>query len=213
MILFVPFVIFVIVFILFFAMIGVRRTTPMALTKITNNLFLELESLACATFADMDRDPRANIYFLGGGTESVTGESAALLYELLEKNHPNGNRVPVADNSGTPPSPAGEIVLQTTPFPWAARTKAWYHRLDETGRGMFLAFINAKGSCSLRTFDADKGIFIKRHYRSGNYQNQFFELLNGATELTVPYQPNLERDCKERLPKEILTYLREQITK
>lgn len=185
----------------------------MALTKITDNLFLELESLACATFADMDKDPKASIYFLGGGAESVTGESATLLYELLEKDHPNGPSVPVANSSGVTPAGPDELKFQTTPFPWAARTKAWYYRVDETGRGMFLAFINAKGSCSLRTFDADKGIFIKRHYRSGNYQDQFADLLNGASELTVPYQPNLERDCKERLPKEILTYLRNQITK
>jgi hypothetical protein len=38
-------------------------------------------------------------------------------------------------------------------------------------------------------------------------------LIEGATELIVDSQPNLERDCKQRLPERLFAYLRKQIEK
>ena len=82
---------------------------------------------------------------------------------------------------------------------------------DENGREYFLAFVNAKGSCSIRAFDWDKGNFLGKHSQRGNYQNQFADLIAGATEVTVSSQPNLEGGWKERLPDHLLAYLRKQI--
>jgi len=80
------------------------------------------------------------------------------------------------------------------------------------GRGYILAFINAKGSCSMQTFSAANGQCIKRQYSQGNYQEKFAAFVNNATELTVPVQPNLERDCKERLPADLLAYFKKQVS-
>jgi hypothetical protein len=57
----------------------------------------------------------------------------------------------------------------------------------------------------------EKGIFLGKHTQPGNYQDQFADLIAGATCVTVSSQPNLERDCKERLPDHLLAYLRKQI--
>ena len=106
----------------------------------------------------------------------------------------------------------GRSFTSTAPaLPFLGRNKAWFHRKDENGREHILAFVNAKGSCSIRTFD-EKGLFLGKHYRSGNYQDQFADLIAGAVELTVNSQPNLERDCKERLPTPLLSYLRKQVS-
>jgi hypothetical protein len=171
----------------------------MTLTKIDDNMFLEMGSLAFARFADMEHEPKGFIHFTGGGVETVTGESASALYSYLNEGD-------------QPDTPADTPAAPLLPV-FGARSKAWFHRVDETGRGLFMAFINAKGSCSMRIFDAEKGIFISRHYKAGSYQDQFAEQIKNATELTVSSQPNLERDCKERLPVQILAYLRKQISK
>jgi hypothetical protein len=196
------FMIFFIAFILFVVIMSLsviqKETNSLTLTKIDDHIFLELESLAYARFADMENEPKAFIHFIGGGAETVTGEGASVLYSHL--------------NDGDQPDTAADTPAAPSPL-FGVRTKAWFHRVDETGRGLFMAFINAKGSCSMRTFDAEKGIFISRRYRAGNYQDQFAELIKNATELTVSSQPNLERDCKERLPAQILAYLRKQISK
>jgi len=91
------------------------------------------------------------------------------------------------------------------------RKKAWYYRKDENSREYILAFVNAKGSCSLRTFEAESGIYKGKRYVAGNYQDNFAELIDGAVELTIYNQPNLERDCKERLPDDVLAHLKTQI--
>jgi hypothetical protein len=63
----------------------------------------------------------------------------------------------------------------------------------------------------MRTFDADTGRFITKTYRAGNYQEQFASIIQDATEVSIDSQPNLERDCKERLPGDHLAYLKEQV--
>ena len=50
-----------------------------------------------------------------------------------------------------------------------------------------------------------------KRYSSGPYQEQFADLIEGATQVTVDSQPNLERDCKQRLPERLFAYLRQQI--
>lgn len=98
-------------------------------------------------------------------------------------------------------------------FPYApSKTeKGWYHWKGKDGRGYFLAFVNAKGSCSIRRFEADGGAFLGRDYKSGDYQASFSEYLKSAVALYVGRQPNLERDCKARLPAIVRSELRQQV--
>src|SRR5947207_4921774 len=45
-------------------------------------------------------------------------------------------------------------------FPTPTKTeKGWYYWKGKNNRGYFLAFVNAKGSCSMRRFEADGGAF------------------------------------------------------
>jgi hypothetical protein len=89
--------------------------------------------------------------------------------------------------------------------------KGWYYWRGKSDSGYFLAFVNAKGSCSMRRFEADGGTFLGREYKSGDYQTSFSEYLKSASALYVTRQPNLERDCKARLPDFVLSELRQQI--
>lgn len=90
--------------------------------------------------------------------------------------------------------------------------RAWYYVSQKNGRGQFLALANAKGSCSLRRFDAQDGKAIpKGSNRSGDYRDRFSAEIKGATPLTVAKQPNLERKCKERLPMLTLQELQRQV--
>jgi hypothetical protein len=89
--------------------------------------------------------------------------------------------------------------------------KAWYYFEGKNGRGYFFAFVNAKGSCSMRRFEADGGAFLGREYESGDYQASFSEYLKFGVPLYLSRQPNLERDCKNRLPSFVLAELRQQV--
>ncbi len=88
--------------------------------------------------------------------------------------------------------------------------KGWYFWEGRNGCGYFLAFVNAKGSCSMRRFEADGGTFLGKEYKSGDFQDSFSDYLKSAVPLYVSRQPNLERDCKNRLPSFILSELRQQ---
>jgi hypothetical protein len=63
----------------------------------------------------------------------------------------------------------------------------------------------------MRTFDADTGRFEGKKYQRGHYQEAFAGTISGATEVTVNPQPNLERDCRERLPDHVLLQLKKQV--
>lgn len=89
--------------------------------------------------------------------------------------------------------------------------KSWYFWKAGNGEEYFLACVNAKGSCSMRRFKADDGTFLGREYKAGDYQKGFSRYLKTAVPVLVTTQPNLERDCKNRLPSFVLTELRQQI--
>ena len=63
----------------------------------------------------------------------------------------------------------------------------------------------------MRTYDAATGFFVGKTYRSGDYQDAFADLVGASVELTIDSQPNLERDCRERLPERVLDHVRPQI--
>jgi antitoxin component of MazEF toxin-antitoxin module len=89
---------------------------------------------------------------------------------------------------------------------------AWFHLPSAEGAGQFLAVANAKGSCSLRRFDALTGTAVtKGPNRPGDYRDSFQKELRHAIQLTVSRQPNLANDCKDRLPPHILQALQKQI--
>lgn len=190
---------------------------------IHEHFFIDPETLSFVRFEDMEENPTAILRFKDGSSETVNGEAASRLQERLSsgpepQKHP-GKKDPPAATAQMPKSldPIGLILdadagldLGDESYP-RRRKKGWFYRKEKDEREHFLAFVNAKGSCSLRTFNAKNGIFRGKVYRSGDYQDNFATLIQGATELTVQNQPNLERDCSERLPENILAELRNQI--
>ena len=195
------------------------------LEQIDVNTFLDVESLIAVQFTSPgDDDAAADLKFSSGGSEVLSGEAARNLYRYLRRGDEPAADAAVSETQTEPPPDSsdteapeqmgtGEFVYEVNAAPVLGRNKAWFFQKDNKGRGFFLAFINAKGSCSVRTFNAETGIFMGKRYRPGNYQDQFADLMQGAIELTVQSQPNLERDCKERLPKKVFEYLRGQLKK
>jgi hypothetical protein len=191
----------------------------MTLIQVDEANFLDLNALAYVRFENTGDDSKALLKFKDGGSENVAGDAARNLYRLLNGN--NGSATaespvqpiesPPSRGEGRQPIRLGNLVIDRPMSQAFGRNKAWFYHKDENGREYFLAFVNAKGSCSIRTFECEKGIFLGKHSQPGNYQDQFSDLIAGATEVTVSSQPNLERDCKERLPDHLLAYLRKQI--
>lgn len=150
-------------------------------------------------------------------SEKFTGKAAQSLYKYL------------SERAGTVESSAGErlatAAMATTPDDAAtlgppdlladqlrSQKKGWYYVEDSKGRGYFIALINAKGSCSMRTFDAETGRFLGKRYKTNaSYQENFLPRLNNPRELSMDQQPNLERDCRHELPQNTLSQLKSQV--
>lgn len=118
-----------------------------------------------------------------------------------------GLDLPVAPNSSDSSSVPGIAGRPVEHF--ADSAKAWFF-INADGREYFAATANAKGSCSLRIFDADTGRFLKKQYGKGDYQEAFRPALSSAKRLRVQLQPNLERDCRLQLPADLLQELKRQ---
>src|SRR5271166_547341 len=168
----------------------------MALARICDDTFIDLDRLSLALFTDLDSNPKALVRFSSGDEYQITGTSASALHSFLNQQPPmepgemlSAPGLGIVADSGTV-----DDQLSPSVFPSFARNKAWFYKADEeTGRRFFMALVNQKGSCSLRMFDAQSGIAIPKQYRTGNYQDQFKKFIRGAAELTVQTQPNLER--------------------
>jgi hypothetical protein len=91
--------------------------------------------------------------------------------------------------------------------------RAWYFSPSGLGKPAFLAFVNAKGNCSMRVFDAEDGSFLGRRYTGGDYREAFREYILEATPVTVTRQPSLENECKQQLPSAVLAQLKRQVLK
>jgi hypothetical protein len=91
--------------------------------------------------------------------------------------------------------------------------KGWYYFIDANKNPTILAFVNQKGNCSMRVFEAAEGAFLGRKYALGDFQDAFKDHINAAQSLHVTNQPNLEKHCKPRLPSVILQELQRQIRK
>jgi hypothetical protein len=88
--------------------------------------------------------------------------------------------------------------------------KAWFYSPSVIERPVFLAFVNAKGNCSMRMFDAMDGSFLGRTYGLGDYREAFRDQLSRSVSVNVSVQPNLETTCKQRLPTTVLAELQAQ---
>lgn len=189
--------------------------------RIQKDFLIDTDSLNFVRFESMDENPTAVLKFKDGSLETVTGEAATLLRARLnDSSDDRGEGRPEQEpHSGDPLHQSRSAVIDSLrprgfSLPVAPqyprRNKAWFYRKDKEGEHI-IAFVNAKGSCSLRTFNVTNGGFGGKHYRSGDYQDNFAELIEGAIELTIRNQPNLERDCSNCLPSHVLEELMAQI--
>jgi antitoxin component of MazEF toxin-antitoxin module len=141
-------------------------------------------------------------------------EKRIQLYELQAGEAPEplkaetGDSNPLVGDPDNLPSVSKPRSFAPAPKP----RKGWYLWKGEGDREHILAFANNKGACSLRPFDAATGVALKKiPNRKGEYQVAFAEYLANSTPLSVTRQPDLDRDCKKRLPELVLAELRQQI--
>jgi Endonuclease NucS len=116
-----------------------------------------------------------------------------------------GSALPIGNTGPSPEWPGDSRVAPTKV------EKGWYYLDAGNGRGYFAAFVNARGSCSMRLFDTQDGAFRKKTYKTGNFQESFSHELASTVRLHLSRQPNLERDCRVGLPETVLAELRAQI--
>ena len=96
--------------------------------------------------------------------------------------------------------------------PVSPTSKGWFHWKDSSGRGFFLAFVNARGSCSMRVFEEMSGAFrVKTPGPNESYEERFSEYLDSAVQLRVSRKPNLQDAEKHGLPSHTLSELRQQL--
>jgi hypothetical protein len=173
--------------------------------------YVNLDSLALVEFTGQGDGLEASLEFVGGGKRRLKGSVVQELQKALKGTSPISE----------PPDTGSQFLAQLAPAVshsnpsilnnLPARKKAWFCRTDAGGRVFILAFVNREQSCTVRTFDAKNGTFLAKLAGIGSYRDCFADLLANATELSVPYQPNLDRNCKDRLPEPIMTHLRRQI--
>ena len=174
------------------------------LKRIDSEIALNLDAVASVRFSRNTGELTATVTFLSSPpalSEMFSGEAAETLDGML-----GGSQTSEALPEKHEPVPFKALPFHTR----FSRTKAWYY-VEAEDRTYILAFINAKGSCSMRTFDAETGRFLGKEYQAGNYEDQFADFIRNAKELIVNSQPNLERDCKESLPDAVLSHLKKQI--
>jgi hypothetical protein len=192
----------------------------MTLFKADRNFFIDLDTLKTARFEDTkDNEVIAHLLFKDGASETLEGDAARNLHRQLggldESAQKATHATPLEQEQFKAASAAPDLHLGKFHFSPSITTfaskKGWFYLKDRNGRRLILAFVNAKGSCSVRPFDADQNVALGKKYGPGDYQKHFADFVKGSAALTVDAQPNLERDCKERLPKDLFEYLRKQI--
>jgi hypothetical protein len=174
---------------------------------IQDHTLINEDAIGWISFSEANGEPRAEVHFLvphphGGQlvTEVFTGAVAEGLRSLGKQSETKVAE-PAEDRGST------SNVFDMEPL---RKKKGWFSS-QAGNRASILAFVNAKGSCSVRSYDTETGIFLGKTYRPGDYQDSFSDLIHGAVELTIDSQPNLERECKERLPDRVLNYFKNQI--
>ena len=203
------------------------RKEFMNFIRLGGNAVLNLDSVASVSWEGGGQKLVAIVKYLvpslkgqtGQGQlayERFTGDAAHALQQLLERESSSVG-VQDADTSTSVTAPVTSRARNPMPpepldmlVSGRAKKKAWYY-VKVNDHWYLLALVNMKGSCSMRTFDAETGRFLGKQYAHGNYQEQFARYLQGAKEVTVDRQPNLERECREQLPQSALSYLKGQL--
>jgi hypothetical protein len=90
--------------------------------------------------------------------------------------------------------------------------RQWFHDEKNEGR-YFFVFVNAKGNCSMRRFNAGNGAFCGKQYGSGDFRHAFAEFLVAAKPLQVTKHPNLEATAKTGLSPDLLRELQSQVAR
>ena len=200
----------------------------MSFVKLGDNVYLNLDAVASITWSGEGPDLCATVNYLVASpadqngqqlrTEVFEAEAAQALRRYLDggglASRPEfpkqaDARIPAAAEAREPNE--SDDRLDTFSFN-DGQTKKWYFVKDGNGQRYFLAMVNAKGSCSIRSFDAESGRFLKKVYGAGDFQQRFGTYLKDAKEVSVSRQPNLERDCRQKLPSDLLEYLKRQIS-
>jgi hypothetical protein len=173
--------------------------------RLSESAFVNQDVLAYVEFSGGEGGLEADLVFLGGGNRSLKGEAAKRLHDnLTGEISGTAGTGPQFSNRSVPDIPRLDPLMPL-------RKKAWFFRRDSSGQVVILAFVNREQSCTVRTFDAKNGKFMAKLAGIGSYRDCFADLIASSIELSVPYQPNLDRTCKERLPEPILMHLLHQI--
>ena len=99
-------------------------------------------------------------------------------------------------------APAKDRPALRTQIP--GRHRAWCV-LDQHGKRLIAAFVDAKGSCSCRIYDYDTGRFVRRHPNArGSFRKVFASIITAGKEFAPPFQPDLVSSEKAGLPQELL---------
>jgi uncharacterized protein len=92
----------------------------------------------------------------------------------------------------------------------ATMERAWRYVPEGNGPGKFVAFVNSKTTCTMRTFDAATGQALEKIVKKKlTFKEAFPSELNAGVHLHIE-QPDLERDCSIALPPEVLEELQLQ---
>jgi hypothetical protein len=181
----------------------------MSLVAIEDGTFINEDAIAWVQFSSQDGQPQATVHFLVAHPQqgefikhTFVGSAADGLRDL-------GERI---ETAGIEPSQGGARGKNVTAVDLRPirKKKAWFFS-PFGDRPLILALVNAKGACSVRSYDAGTGFFVGKTYRSGDYQDAFSDLVGASVELIIDTQPNLERDCRERLPETVMDRLKPQI--
>ena len=92
----------------------------------------------------------------------------------------------------------------------ATMERAWRYVADGAGPGKFVAFVNSKTTCTMRSFDAATGQALEKVVKKKlTFKEAFAPELSAGVHLHIE-QPDLEGDCSVALPPDVLEELQLQ---
>ncbi|HUS18498.1 MAG TPA: C4-type zinc ribbon domain-containing protein [Terriglobales bacterium] len=92
----------------------------------------------------------------------------------------------------------------------ATMERAWRYVADPEGAGKFLAFVNSKTTCTMRSFDAATGQALEKIVKKKlTFKEAFATEVASGVPLRIE-QPDLEGDCALALPTDVLEELQLQ---
>ena len=90
--------------------------------------------------------------------------------------------------------------------------RSWVYLSRDNANGIFAVLTNAKGGCSLRTYDAQSGRSLEpvQRVKGKTYQRAFAEFVEHGRPLFMDEVENID-ELKEELPGEVLAELQRQL--